>query len=94
MRNRDNTIFFCDEILDRQVVCRVGDFRQSLIAKVFHQLFKLCTYHCTQSIGIAQNIEQVRNFGHLIGVFLKQLLMLQTGQAIQSKFKNGLCLSR
>ena len=94
MGNRDNAIFLGNQILDRQVMGRIGNLCFAIIPELFDELFKLFAYHLLEPVGVTEDFQIIGNFGNLVGVLLKQLLVLQARQAVQSQIENGLRLRR
>ena len=92
MRDGYNTVFLGNQIFNRQIVRRIGDLGESIITKVFYDLLELLANDRSQSIGVTQDVEKIRDLGNLIRVFLKQFFVLKTCEPIESQLKNSLGL--
>ena len=92
MGNRNNTIFLGNQILNRQVMGRIGNLCFAIIPELFDEFFKLFAYHLLEPVGVAEDFQIIGNFGNLVGVLLKQLLVLQTRQPVQPQIQNRLRL--
>ena len=92
VRDVYNTVFLGNQIFNRQIVRRIGDLGESIITKVFYDLLELLANDRSQSIGVTQDVEKIRELGNLIRVFWKQFFVLKTCEPIESQLKNSLRL--
>ena len=74
--NRDNAIFLGNQILDRQVMGRIGNLclRSSTNSSTSSSSSSRILL---EPVGVTEDFQIIGNFGNLVGVLLKQLLVLQ-----------------
>ena len=92
MRNGHNTIFFSNQILDRQVMCRIRDLGLPFIPEFFYQFLQLLPNDLLQAIRVTEYVEIIRNLCNFVRVLLKELFVLQPRQSVQPQIQNRLGL--
>ena len=92
MRNGHNTIFFSNQILDRQVMCRVRDLGLPFIPEFLYQFLQLLPNDVLQAIRVTEYVEIIRNLCNFVRVLLKELFVLQPRQSVQPQIQNRLGL--
>ena len=62
-----------------------GNFSAALVAVLRHNLFQFLANHQLESLGVTQDIEKISNFTQPFLVFVQQLFVFQTRQAMQTQ---------
>ncbi len=94
MGNGDDTLFFGDQVTQRQVQTRIENFGATGIAVFGADQFQLFADHFHQARCAVQDADQLADLIEDFLVLAQQLLVLETGQAVQTQFQNGLSLFR
>ncbi len=89
---RHHAVFHSDEVLDIEVFMRGDNFGTARIAVLFTHGQKLVANLAHQAFGVGENVQQIVDLGQKGAIFIENLVLFQTGQAMQAQFENGLSL--
>ena len=92
MGDSDDTLFFGDQVGQRQVQAHIEDLGATLVAEVALDAFELFANDFHQANRVGQDADQLANLGENLLVLAEQFFVLKTGQTMQAQIKNGLRL--
>ena len=92
MRQGHDNIFLVNQVFDIDISAVGGDFGTTRIAKLFFNQLQLFANNFHQTIGAAQDVQQLGDLIQQLFVLVEQFFMLQTGQFLQTQIQNRLSL--
>ncbi|SLN98623.1 Uncharacterised protein [Klebsiella pneumoniae] len=92
MRQGDHHIFLVDQIFDVNISAVGGDFGTTFVAELVADQLQLFANHFHQTVGAAENVQQLRDLLQQLFIFVEQFFMLKAGQFLQTQIQNRLSL--
>ena len=92
VRERHHHVLRRDEVFDTEFLRVQHDFGTALVAELVADGRQFADDDFGDALRTGQDVEQVEDLGHHVLVFADDLVLLETGQALQAQFENGLRL--
>ncbi len=92
MRQRDHYVFRRNQVFHAHVLGVRDDLAAALVAELRFHRNQFVVDDLRHALRLGKDVEQVGNLVHHFAVFADDLVLLQTGQALQAQFQNRLCL--
>ena len=92
VRQRDDHVFRCDQVFDVDLGGVEHDLRTARVAELFAHRLQLADDDRGDALGPREDVEQVGDDVHHFAVLGEDLVLLQTGEALQAQFEDGLRL--
>ena len=92
MRQGHNHVFTRDQVF-KVDVCRLQhDFGATLVTKLGSDGNQFVSNDLRDAFWSRQDVEQIGDLLHYLAIFVDDLVLFQTGQALQAQFEDGLGL--
>ncbi len=92
MRQCHHNIFLIDQVFDINISGIGSNLCATLIAELITHQLQLFANHFHQTIGVRQNAQQLCDLLQQTFILIQQLLVLKTGQFLQTQIQNRLSL--
>ena len=92
VRHRDDHVLRRDQVLDRQVLALRDDLGASLVAELVADRLELAADDPGHALGLREDVDQVGDQVHHLAVLAGDLVLLETGQALQAHLEDRLRL--